>query len=92
MTTPSRTHKTTYQMDAHRRVSASIEIELLYNRCPETSYLEAITEWADLNEIDAEDILKYLADALMQKLIAETTANRLYKCGDTRVYSLDSLL
>lgn len=79
-------------MDTHQRVSISIEIEEIYNRCPETSYLEAIAEWAESNDVEPELVPRCLAEALLQKLTAEVSNARLIKSEPSRVYSLDMLM
>lgn len=79
-------------MDTHQRVSISVEIEQIYNNCPETSYLEAIAQWAEENDVEPEMVPRCLADALMQKLVSEVSAARLIKSEPSRVYSLDLLM
>lgn len=92
MTMPSPTPKITFPLDTHQRVSISIEIEQIYNRCPETSYLEAIAEWSEANDVEPELVPRCLAEALLQKLTAEVSAAKLIKSETIRVYSLDMLM
>ncbi|MGL5581643.1 MAG: late promoter transcription accessory protein [Cetobacterium sp.] len=72
--------------------SASLEIEEIFNRCSETSYLEAVREWTDAKDLDESEVTKYLSDALIQKLTAEAVNANLLKGKKLTSYTLDFLM
>lgn len=79
-------------IDARKRASASMEIEDIYNSCPETTYIESILQWCDLNEVEYEDASKFLAEALKQKLYNESVKFRLLKDQPSRTMTLQFLM
>lgn len=82
-----------FPLDARQRASISIEIETYYNLCPESSYLEVLTLWAEENDVEIEDVSKCIVDALRQKLYNEVVDNKLLKTEFTpTVVSLDSIM
>lgn len=82
-----------FPLDAHVRASIAMDIENHYNHCPETTYLESITLWAQENEVEFADISKCLADALKQKLHNEAVNMRLVKREFIpKTFTLDSIM
>ncbi|MGL5307931.1 MAG: late promoter transcription accessory protein [Aeromonas veronii] len=69
-----------FPLDAHERASIAMEIEARYNSCPEYTYLEILTQWAEENDVGEEDMVKYcIAEPLKQKLHHEAVCNKLLK-------------
>lgn len=82
-----------FPIDAQTRASIAYEIETYYSLCPETTYLSALTEWADANDVSHDDMVKYcIAETLKQKLYHEAVRNkRLKKQYIPDTQTLDSL-
>ncbi|MGL4523798.1 MAG: late promoter transcription accessory protein [Bacilli bacterium] len=72
--------------------AASIEIKEIYNRCESTSYLEAILEWMQGNDVDESEISQFLSEALIEELTAESINANLIKDRKPTSLTLDFLM
>ena len=69
-----------FPLDAHTRASIAMEVETFYNMCPEYTYLEILTLWAEENDVSESDMVKHcIADTLKQKLHHEAIQNKTLK-------------
>lgn len=69
-----------FPTDAHTRASIAMEIESYYNNCPEHTYLEILTQWAEDNDMSPCEMVKHcIADTLKHKLHHEVVQNKLLK-------------
>lgn len=69
-----------FPLDAHERASIAMEVEARYSLCPECTYLEILTQWAEENDVSEEDMVKHcIAEPLKQKLHHEAVCNKLLK-------------
>lgn len=66
-------------MAARDRAVVSLEIESIYNHCTETSYIESAIMWAELNDVDLDNINDCIVEPLRKKIHNEAVNMRLLK-------------
>lgn len=75
------------------KIAISCVIEKIYHGCPETNYLQACVEFADLYSYDVEDIPKLISPTLKGKIECEAIKSKLIRTQDRgEASSLDKWL
>ena len=55
------------------------EIESIFHKCAETTYIDAVNQWAEQRDLDVSAIPKCLSNVIVQKIKSEATAMNLMK-------------
>jgi len=81
-------------MSAKCKADISLEIENVYTKCPELTYLEILTLWADENDLDFSEVPQCINDVLRHKMMHEATSLNMLKKESTQKssFNLDFLM
>lgn len=72
-----------------KKTKASIEIENIITHNQDLTYVEAVLQWMETNELDFHEIKKYIAAPLLEKIKNECNQSNLLKTERTNTISLN---
>jgi len=82
-----------FPLKAADKTTISIEIEKIKSKCPEYTYMDAMIEWANSNDIDVTDMARCINSTLKEKFEEEATRAGLIKSKNaSTARSLDQRL